>query len=335
MRMNDRVEAPARGSRVWGVGAYRPSRIVGNDEIAARIGVPADRIERRSGIVSRRFAEPAETLAVMGAAAVEKALAMAEVEPRQVGVVLVATTTHLTQMPALAPQVATMIGSSTAAGVDLSAACAGFCYGVALASDMVRCGTAEFVVVLGAERTSDILDHDDPSTAFLFADGAGAVVIGPSDTVGIGPAVWGSDGSRPEAVGMSGYWAPELRTDHKLRWPVITMSGWRVFRWATEELVEPARSAVERAGLTVDELDAFIPHQANMLVTETLARRMKLPDRVAISRDVATSGNTSAASVPLAMEHMLAEHQVGSGNSALLIGFGSGLVYAGQVVTLP
>jgi 3-oxoacyl-[acyl-carrier-protein] synthase-3 len=200
---------------------------------------------------------------------------------------------------------------------------------------MVRAGTAEYVLLIGAERITDILDPDDPATAFLFADGAGAVVVGPSETPGIGPVVWGSDGSRAAAVGMTGRWDPALREQPELPWPRLGMSGWRVYRWATTELAPAARRAVEAAGLELSDIDAFIPHQANMLIIDELAGQLGLRADVVIARDITDSGNTSSASIPLALDRLLAAGQVSGGMTALTIGFGSGVVYAGQVIEIP
>ncbi|TVL88172.1 beta-ketoacyl-ACP synthase 3 [Streptomyces sp. SAJ15] len=330
--------AGPRGSRIRGVGAYRPARTVGNAPIAERIGVSEEWIASRSGILARRFAGPDEPLPVMATAAAEKALAAAGIEADRVDAVMVATISHLTQMPALAVDVAHRLGALRAAAFDVSAACAGFCHALALADTTVRAGDAEHVLVIGADRMTDVVDQDDPATAFLFADGAGAVVVSATEdgTTGIGPAVWGADGSRQEAITMTGHWVPELRReDAALPWPYLAMTGWKVFRWATETLGDVGRAAVSRAGLTVAELAAFIPHQANLLITEALAKDLDLPNSTAIARDIADSGNTSAASIPLAMERLLATGAARSGDPALLIGFGSGLVYAAQVVELP
>lgn len=329
------TSTPLRDCRILGVGSYRPDRVVGNEEIADRIGVSAEWIARRSGILTRRYAGPGETVAAMGEQASGKALAMAGVTADQVGCVVVATTTHLTQMPALAPELAERLGARNAAAFDISAACAGFCHALALAGDMVRAGTADHVLVVGSERITDILDENDPATAFLFADGAGAVVVGPAAESGLGPVAWGSDGSRLTLIGMTGFWTPELRTDPQTPWPYLTMTGWKVYRWATEQLVPVARAALDRAGITPGELDAFIPHQANLLITRALAEGLRLPDSTVIARDVVDTGNTSAASIPLAMDRLLTSGAVRSGGLALLIGFGSGLVYAAQVVRLP
>jgi 3-oxoacyl-[acyl-carrier-protein] synthase-3/beta-ketoacyl ACP synthase len=178
------------------------------------------------------------------------------------------------------------------------------------------------------------MDPTDRGTAFIFADGAGAVVVGPSDAAGIGPTAWGSDGSQahvitqtPSCIGGHG----GDGADH----PVVQMEGTAVFRWAPFAMAEVAHEALRLAGVGVDELDAFIPHQANLRITQTLAKNIKLPDSVAVATDVIDTGNTSAASVPLAMEAMLRQDEAQVGDLALLIAFGAGLSYAGQVVTLP
>jgi 3-oxoacyl-[acyl-carrier-protein] synthase-3 len=324
-----------RHSRILGLGVHRPRHSVANAEIAGHLGLSEDWIVKRSGIRHRGYAQPDETLPMMAREAAGKALAHAGVEPAQIGCVVVATTTHLTQMPSLASQVAHTLGATGAAAFDLLAACAGFPYGLALASDMVKAGTADYVLMIGAERITDILDPDDASTAFLFADGAGAVVVGASDRPQIGPVAWGSDGSRADAVGMTGYWDPALHGDVSLPWPRLGMSGWRVYRWANTELAPAARRAVAAAGLTVADIDVFVPHQANLLIIEELARQLGLREDTVIARDIAESGNTSAASIPLALDRLLAAGEVTSGMRALTIGFGSGLVYAGQVIEIP
>ncbi|MEU8530270.1 MULTISPECIES: beta-ketoacyl-ACP synthase III [Streptomyces] len=323
-----------RHSRLLGVGVYRPERSVPNSEIAERTGLDPDWIESRSGIRSRRYASPEETLPTMATAAAEKALAAAGIGADQLGTVIVATITSMEQMPAVAVEVAHRLRAEQAAAFDISAACAGFCHAVALASDLVRMGRSEYVLVIGAERMTDILDHSDRDTAFLFADGAGAVVVGPSDEPGIGPVVWQADGSRNAALKMTSPWhdGTGVRPDDK---PAITMAGWKVYRWATSQLVPAAQRMLDAAGVTADQLDAFVPHQANMLITDVLVEQLGLTERTAVARDIVTSGNSSAASIPLAMDELLASGRAHSGDLALLVGFGAGLVYAGQVVRLP
>src|SRR5207342_3929293 len=204
----------------------------------------------------------------------------------------------------------------------------------ALADQMVRGGGAGHVLVIGVERLSDLTDVGDRGTAFIFADGAGAAVIGPSDTPGIGPVVWGSDGEQYDLIRQKEDWRDVLASEHP-EMPHLTMQGNPVFRWASFTMAKIGQQALDRAGVSLDELDVFVPHQANMRITDAMARSMKLPDRVKIARDIAEMGNTSAASVPLALDRMIAEGDAKSGDTALLIAFGAGLAYAAQVVTVP
>jgi 3-oxoacyl-[acyl-carrier-protein] synthase-3 len=190
------------------------------------------------------------------------------------------------------------------------------------------------VLVVGVEKLSDLTDPTDRSTAFIFGDGAGAVVIGPSDTPGIGPVVWGSDGEQTEAITQDVTWNV-LRDDPGHKFPSLRMSGQQVFRWAVFEIAKVAQEALDVAGVTAEQLDVFIPHQANMRITDAMIKKLDLPDSVAVARDIAETGNTSAASIPLAMGRMLEEGQIKSGDVALLIGFGAGLVYSAQVVVVP
>lgn len=331
------VLRPAMGpayARITGVGGYRPSRVVSNQEIAPRIDSSDEWIRERSGITERRWAAEQESVALMGAAAAEKALAHAGVTADQVGCVLVATSTHFRQLPALAADIAHRIGTAQAAAFDLSAACAGFTHALAVAHDLVRGGSAGHVLVVATERMSDLIDHDDRATAFLFGDGAGAVVVGPSDTPAMGPVVWGSDGAQGGAIDQSTSWL-ELRHGRPPRFPALTMQGQTVFRWAVYEMARAARRALDEAGMDAADLEAFIPHQANLRIVEALATTLRLPAHVAVARDIVHTGNTSAASVPLAIEHMLATGAARSGALALTIGFGAGLSYAAQVITLP
>jgi len=245
---------------------------------------------------------------------------------------------HLLQTPAIATAIAHELGTNKAAAFDISAACAGFCHGVAMASDMVRGGSADHVLVIGVERLSDLTDLYDRGTAFIFADGAGAAVVGPSDTPGIGPVVWGSDGEQFDLIRQKEDWRDVVGTPAVPGsgvMPHLVMQGNPVFRWAAFAMGKIGQQALDRAGVSLDELDVFVPHQANMRIIDAMARSMKLPERVKIARDIAEQGNTSAASIPLALERMLADGEARSGDTALLVAFGAGLAYAAQVVTVP
>lgn len=322
----------ATHTAILGIGGYRPRRVVTNAEILEQIDSSDEWIQTRSGIKERRWASPDETVLAMSVDAAKKALAEAGVDPAQVGCVIVSTVTHMYQTPAIATRVAVDIGAPTAAAFDVSAACAGFCYGVAMGSDMVRAGSARYVVAIGVERLSDLTDRTDRGTAFLFADGAGAAVIGPSDQPGIGPVVWGSDGTQYDTISQKESWQEAHASK---QWPHLRMDGNPVFRWASYEMAKVSRQALDAAGVGVDDLDVFVPHQANMRITDAMIRALKLPERVAVARDIARQGNTSAASIPLAIEAMLESGEAKTGDTALIIGFGAGLVYAAQVITLP
>jgi 3-oxoacyl-[acyl-carrier-protein] synthase-3 len=327
-------ENGAAHARMYGIGAYRPSRVIPNSEVVDAIDSSDEWIQQRSGIKQRRWATPEETVLFMSVEAAKQALDRSGVDPRQIDCVIVATVSHMFQTPAIATKIAQDIGTDQAAAFDISAACAGFCHGVSLAADMVRGGSAGYVLVIGVERLSDLTDVGDRGTAFIFADGAGAAVIGPSDTPAIGPVVWGSDGEQFELIRQREDWRDVIASEHP-QMPHLVMQGNPVFRWASFVMAKVGRQALDRAGVTADDLDCFVPHQANMRITDAMARAMKLPESVKIARDIAEQGNTSAASIPLALDRMYAEGDAKSGDVALLIAFGAGLAYAAQVVVLP
>jgi 3-oxoacyl-(acyl-carrier-protein) synthase III len=266
-----------------------------------------------------------------------QAISRAGLAPEDIDAVIFATISYPYQAPSAATDLLTRLNNSTAAAFDISAACAGFCYAVALANDMVRSRNAKNVLVVGAEKLSDFTDPDDRATAFIFADGAGSVVIGPSQDIGIGPTIWGANSETRDAILLEPSYLEYKNNPGKsdLGWPNIAQQGQTVFRWAVYEIAPIALRALEAAGLTTDTLDVFIPHQANDRIIDSLVKSMKLPDSVVVARDIRTSGNTSSASIPLAMDALLAERPDLHGKSALLVGFGAGLVYAGQVVELP
>ena len=316
---------------ILGLGGYRPRRVVPNSEIVEAIDSSDEWIQQRSGIKARRFAGPDESVQMMSVAAARQAMERAGIAAEQIDVVIVATVSHLLQTPAVATAIAYELGMNRPAAFDISAACVGFCHGVALANDLIRAGTVKHALVIGVERLSDITDPTDRGTAFIFADGAGAAVVGPSEEPGIGPVLWGSDGEQYDLIRQRDDWRDVLR-DGPAAIPALTMKGNPVFRWASYEMAKVAQAALDAAGVSVDELDVFCPHQANNRITDAMARAMKLPDRVRIARDIVDQGNTSAASVPLALDRMMAEGDARSGDLALLIAFGAGLAYAAQVV---
>ncbi len=304
------------GARLLAFGDYRPTRVVANDELRAE--AEDAWIRDRTGIVTRRYAADSDTVVSMGTAAAAKAVAAAGVEP---DLVLLATCTMTRPVPGGAASIASALGTAGGA-VDVNAACAGFCYALSWAADAIRAGSARHVLVVGSERLSTWLDPYDRNTAILFGDGAGAAMVGPSETDGIGPVVWGSDGANAAAI--------RIPDDAD----ALTMDGPGVFRWATTQVARVAQQACAAAGLAPSDVKAFVPHQANLRIVESLARQLGVdPERVA--RDVVDMGNTSSASVPLAVSRLLDEGRVAPGDPMLLVAFGAGMTYAAQVVEAP
>jgi 3-oxoacyl-[acyl-carrier-protein] synthase-3 len=320
-------------TRIYSYGAARGENYVPNDDLVGPIDSSDEWIRKRTGIITRVRANKETTAIELATDAAAEAIARSGVDPALIDAVLVATISNPKQSPSIAAIVADRVGANPAAAYDLNAACAGFAYGVAQADALIRGGVAHYAVVVGAEKLSDIVDPTDRSISFLLGDGAGAVVIGPSDTVGIGPTVWGSDGSKADAVGMNAT-LTQFR-DGEAPWPTLRQEGPTVFRWAVWEMVKVARQALEAAGVEASDLAAFIPHQANMRIIDEFAKQLGLPETVLVGRDIETTGNTSAASIPLAAHRLLEEHPELSGGLALQIGFGAGLVFGAQVVVLP
>jgi 3-oxoacyl-[acyl-carrier-protein] synthase-3 len=269
----------------------------------------------------------------MAVAASNEAISKAGIQPSEIGAVIFSTISHPYQTPSAATQLTELLGASPAPAFDISAACAGYCYGVAQADALVRSGVAKYVLVVGAEKLSDYIDPTDRSISFLLGDAAGACIVGPSDYPGISKTVWGSDGSHWSSVSMTSSLL-DLR-DGRSSWPTIRQDGQTVFRWAVWEMAKVAQQALDAAGVKAEDLTALVTHQANMRIIDEMVKQLKLPDTVAVARDIVNSGNTSAASVPLAMHQLLEDKVVQSGGLALQIGFGAGLAFAAQVVVLP
>jgi 3-oxoacyl-[acyl-carrier-protein] synthase-3 len=320
-----RLTEGSAGARILAFGGYQPAKVVTNDDLAAMVDTNDEWIRSRVGIASRRIAGPDETVADMAVAAGGKALAASGLEPGDIDLVIVATCTPEAQIPNAAATVARRLGISAPGAYDMNAACAGFCYALASAADAVRAGSAGNVLVIGSEKLSQWIDWTDRSTCIIFADGAGAAVVGPVDDpaeAGIGPVVWGSAGDMADKI-----YIPD-------RDSFIIQEGQAVFRWATTALHPVAKQACERAGVDPTELAAFVPHQANLRIVEAIARRLGAPQAL-VADDIVTAGNTSSASIPLALSRMLERGEIPSGAPVLLLGFGAGICYAGQVITVP
>ncbi len=312
----------APGARILAFGGYQPSNVVTNDDLAKTIETNDEWIQSRVGIKERRIAGPEETDVDIAVQAGGKALAASGLSAGDIDLVVVATCTLEAQIPNAAARVAHRLGINAPGAFDVNAACAGFCYAMATASDAIRAGSATNVLVVGTEKLSQWVDWTDRATCVIFADGAGAAVLGPSDTPGVGPVVWGSAGDKADAIII------------KDRDSFLHQEGQTVFRWATTALHPVAKQACERAGVDPAELAAFVPHQANLRIIEAIARKLGA-EKALIAKDIVLAGNTSAASIPLALSRMVERGEVQSGDLALLLGFGAGLTYAGQVVEIP
>lgn len=322
-------------TRILSVGAARGDLHVPNDDLVGPIDSSDEWIRQRTGIIQRRRASE-DLLAVdLAVEAGEEAITKSGLTRADIDGVIISTISNVAVTPSMAALAAHRLGLTPAAAFDISAACAGYVYGVAQADALVRAGICKNVLVIGAEKLSDVVSPTDRSISFLLADGAGAVVVGPSDTAGIGPTVWGSDGEKWDTIGMTSTFNEYRNGAGDVAWPTLRQDGQAVFRWAVWEMAKVARQTLEASGIEPSDLAAFIPHQANMRIIDEFAKQLKLPETVAIARDIEMQGNTSAASIPLAMHALLEEQPELSGKLALTIGFGAGVVYGSQVVVLP
>lgn len=311
------------GARVLAIGGYQPDNVVTNEDLATRLDTSDEWIRSRVGITSRRVAGPAETVEDMAVQAGGKALAGSGLSPSDIDLVIVATCSTEAPIPNAAATVAHRLGIVSPGAFDLNAACAGFCYALATASAAVCGGSARHVLVIGSEKMSAWVDWTDRSTCIIFADGAGAAVVGPAaDTPGIGPVVWGSSGDQAHRITIAD------------RNSYLWQDGQAVFRWATTEVHPIAVAACERAGVKVEDVAAFVPHQANLRIIEAIARKLGIP-RERVADDIVHAGNTSSASIPLALARIAERGELESGSPVLLLGFGAGLCYAAQVITVP
>jgi 3-oxoacyl-[acyl-carrier-protein] synthase-3 len=320
-----RASETVAGSRILGTGSYQPDQVVTNDDLSKVMDTNDEWIRERVGIVERRKAQPDEQVVDMAIVAGRRAIADAGLKPSDVDTVIVATCTMPNQIPNAAATVADRVGVKGGGAFDLNAACAGFCYALGTASDLVKAGSAKRVLVVGAERFQDWVDPVDRANAIIFADGAGAAVVGPAEEASIGPISWGSAGDLADMIYMR---------EKKY----IYQEGQSVFRWATTQVAPVAMRALELAGLKASDVDVLIPHQANLRIVNSIAKKLisagARPD-LEVADDITYSGNTSSASIPMALDHMRAAGRVRRGDVLLFVGFGAGLSYAAQVVLSP
>ncbi|MFD7662241.1 beta-ketoacyl-ACP synthase III [Streptomyces sp. NPDC059788] len=310
------------GSRVLALGHYQPSEVLTNDDLAKIVDTDDAWISSRVGIRTRHVAAPDETVDAMAAAAAAKALAASGLAAQDIDLVLVATCTAVDRSPNTAARVAARLGLPAPAAMDINVVCAGFTHALATADHAIRAGSAVNALVVGAEKFTDVVDWTDRSTCVLVGDGAGAAVVTAAAEPEIGPVLWGSVPEMGNAVRIEG--SPAR----------FSQEGQAVYRWATTRLPAIARQVCERSGIRPEDLAGVVLHQANLRLIEPLAERIGAVNAV-IARDVVESGNTSAASVPLALSKLVERREIPSGAPVLLFGFGGNLSYAGQVVRCP
>lgn len=309
-------------ARITGLGHYQPERVLTNEELSSMVDTTDEWIVRRVGITIRRIARPDETVAEMGAAAAAMALQRADAQPAEVDMVVLATATAAERSPSNAARAAHLLGVDGAAVIDINTFCSGFSHALALADQAIAAGSASCALVIASEKFSSVIDWTDRGTCVLAGDAAGAALVQRSDVPGISPVVWGSTPALGSAI--------RLGPPHQL----FEQDGQAVFRWVTTAMPEVAAQVCERAGVTPAELAAVVLHQANLRIIDPLVRKIGAVNAV-VARDVVESGNTSAASVPLAFSKLVARGEIDSGAPVLLLGFGGGLAWAGQVVACP
>ncbi|MFF0473250.1 beta-ketoacyl-ACP synthase III [Streptomyces sp. NPDC004284] len=312
------------GTRIAALGHYQPARVLTNHDLAELVDTSDEWILSRVGIRTRHVAGPDEPVDELAAHAAGKALATAGLTAGDVDLVLVATSTAIDRSPNTAARVAARLGMGSPATMDLNVVCAGFTHALATADHAVRAGAARRALVIGADKMTEITDWTDRTTCVLTGDGAGAAIVEATetDTGAIGPVLWGSVPEMGNAVRIEG--TP----------PRFAQEGQSVYRWATQQLPALARKTCERSGIAPEDLAGVVLHQANLRIIEPLAAKIGAVNAV-VARDVVDSGNTSAASIPLALAKLVERGELPSGAPVLLFGFGGNLSYAGQVVRVP
>ncbi|KND39850.1 MULTISPECIES: beta-ketoacyl-ACP synthase III [Streptomyces] len=310
------------GSRIVAVGHYQPAKVLTNKDLAGLVETSDEWITSRVGIRTRHIAGPDEPVDELAGHAAAKALASAGLGPEAIDLVVVATSTAIDRSPNMAARVANRLSIPNPAAMDVNVVCAGFTHALATADHAVRAGAATRALVIGADKMSEVTDWTDRTTCVLVGDGAGAAVVEAAEEPGIGPVLWGSVPEMGNAVRIEG--TP----------PRFAQEGQSVYRWATTKLPPIARAACEKAGLTPADLAAVVLHQANLRIIEPLSTKIGAVNAV-VAKDVVDSGNTSAASIPLAFSKLVERGEISSGDPVLLFGFGGNLSYAGQVVRCP
>lgn len=323
-----------RSVGILGTGSYLPENKVTNFDMEKIVDTSDEWIRTRTGIGARHFAADGEATSDMAAKAAEKALEAAGITAEEIDLIIVGTCTPDMLLPATACLVQAKLGVSGCAAFDLETACSGFVYGMEIARNFIATGTYNKVLVIGAEKLSSILDFEDRTTCVLFGDGAGAAVLGPvEDGKGILSSELGANGSKGMVLkvdaGGSRIPATEETVAEKLHY--LSMDGSEVFKFAVRIMGSSSMNVIEKAGLSLEDIDFLVPHQANMRIISSAAKKLKLPmERVQVNLD--EYGNMSAASIPVALDEALRSGKIKEGDKTVLVGFGGGLTWGACVV---
>jgi 3-oxoacyl-[acyl-carrier-protein] synthase-3 len=316
-----------RAVTITGLGAHAPDRVITNDELSKHVDTSDEWIRERTGIRERRMAAPEEALSDVALPAVEAALAQAGVEGKDLDLVLVATVTPDMMFPTTSALLADRIGATQAAAYDLLAGCTGFVYALAQAYGMVAAGLSKRALVVGGDLLSRILDWNDRSTLVLFGDGAGAVVLEPAEAQGFLGFELGADGGGGESLWLPGSGSRLFENPERY----VKMNGREVFKFATRVLVQSAQDVLERCGVTVDDVDVYVPHQANVRIIDHAAKKLGFPQEKVVT-NVDRYGNTSSGSIPLALADAIADGRLEKGKLVLMTGMGAGLTWGSALM---
>ncbi len=328
-----------RYAHIVGWGSYLPEKILTNHDLEKMVNTSDEWIYTRTGIRERHIANEKETTATLAFEAAARALEVADLHPSQVELIIVATSTPEYIFPSTACRVQDYLGAIKAGAFDISAACSGFVYGLSLASQSIATGSVRNAIVIGAETMSRVLDWKDRATCILFGDGAGAVVLkGSSVPGGILSSEMRSDGSGGNLLSLPAIYhnpmpmlGPEYLHANGHTKNTIEMNGRQVFRFATQVVSSSIQEVVKKAGLTLDDINLIVPHQANTRIIDTAAKRLKIPrDKFYLTVD--RTGNTSAASIPIALCDAVEEGRLNPDDNVVFVGFGGGLTWASAVV---
>lgn len=321
-------------AHIVGWGKFVPAKILTNDDISKIVDTSDEWIVSRTGIKERRIAGPKDTAASMGLAAAKDAIELAGIRPTEIDLIICATATPEHFFPSTASLIQDALGATKAGAFDLSAGCSGFMYALTTAAQIIEGGEQQVILVIGSETFSRILNWQDRSTCILFGDGAGALVLKASDSKGgVLSALTRSDGSGGDllTIPAGGSLLPTSAATVEHGQHFIQMNGREVFRFATRVVDRATREVVEKAGLKLDDIDLFIPHQANMRIIQAAARSLAVKeDRIFVNLD--RYGNTSSASIPLAVCEAVEAGRLKPGDKIVMVGFGAGLAWAATTV---